>query len=439
MTEKRAAFLTLGCKVNAYDTEAIMEIFEAAGYTLCDFSKSADVYVVNTCTVTHMGDRKSRQMLRRARRANPEAIIVAMGCYAQVSPAEVAAIPEVDIILGTMDRKDVLEHIEQYQQDHSRYIFVDDIMTQRHYENLEINETKGKTRAFIKVQEGCNRFCTYCIVPYARGPVRSRSLADVVAEAERVRDRGYKEIVITGIHITSYGIDFDCDDSEKIDLTDLVSAVAEVDGIERIRLGSLEPLFLTDGVIEKLAAVEKLCPHFHLSLQSGCDTILARMKRRYTTKQYLGIVRRLREAFGLPAITTDIMVGFPGETAAEFEKTLDFVETVGFYQVHCFKYSKRKGTPAADYPDQVPEEQKNDRAQKLKTVSERMEKKFLKKNDERNVLVLYEKRSNDNWFLGHTPNYIPVYTESKQNLSGQILPVNVSYNNTSELYMHGLI
>ena len=426
------AFLTLGCKVNSYDSEAMMEIFEAAGYQVVDFSDFADVYVINTCTVTHLGDRKSRQMMRKARRKNPGAIIVATGCYAQVAPEEVAAIEEVDLILGTQKRREILDFIEAYKKDHSRSNFVTDIMKGKDYEDLTIAENKGRTRAFLKVQEGCNRFCTYCIIPYARGPIRSRSIASVTAEVKRLVANGFKEMVLTGIHIASYGKDMD----DGTTLMDLITAVDAVPGVARIRLGSLEPLLLTEDFVSRLTEIKSFCPHFHLSLQSGCDTVLKRMGRRYTTAQYAEIVARVRHCFDRPAITTDIMVGFPGETEAEFAATLDFVKSIGFYQVHAFKYSRRRGTKAADFPDQVDEQVKNKRAQALAAQAQICEQAFLEANDNTLAEVLFERRDKDGFYEGHTRNYIPVFLKTDEKIDGKIMKIRVLYNK-SEFHMSG--
>ena len=386
MNNKTVAFHTLGCKVNSYDTEAMMEIFEKAGYRIVGFAEYADVYVVNTCTVTHLGDRKSRNMMRKARRTNPDAVIVAVGCYVQVAPDEVQAIEEVDLIIGTKNRADIVADIEAYQKDKTQNNFVSDIMREHHYEDLNITETKGKTRAFLKVQEGCNQFCTYCIVPFARGPVRSRPVDAVLSEVKRVAAHGYAEVVLTGIHIASYGVDL----GDGVDLLSLIRAVDKVEGVKRIRLGSLEPLLLTEEFVQGLSEVRTFCPHFHLSLQSGCDTVLSRMSRKYTTAQYAEIVKRVRRAFDYPAITTDIMVGFPGETEEEFEATLAFVEQIHFYQVHVFKYSRRKGTKADAFQGQVPEEIKTERSHRLTQMARACEQDFLKANAGRTVPVLYE-------------------------------------------------
>ena len=430
--QKTVAFLTLGCKVNSYDSEAMMEIFERGGYQIVDFSDFADVYVINTCTVTHLGDRKSRNMMRKARRRNPEAVIVATGCYAQVAPEEVSAIEEVDLVLGTQKRKEILNFVEAYQADHQHRNFVTDIMKDKTFEDLYITENKGKTRAFLKVQEGCNRFCTYCIIPYARGPIRSRPIDSVTEEVGRLVENGFKEMVLTGIHIASYGKDM----PEDIDLLDLIKAVDAVPGVERIRLGSLEPLLLTEEFVKSLTEIKSFCPHFHLSLQSGCDTVLKRMGRRYTTEEYAAIVDRVRRYFERPAITTDIMVGFPGETDEEFETTLAFVKRIGFYQVHAFKYSRRKGTKAADFPDQVDEQIKNLRAHRLAEVAEACEDHFLRENDGAVEAVLFERRNKEGLYEGHTRNYIPVNLNSDEKIDGKILQVRVSYNQ-SKFHMSG--
>jgi threonylcarbamoyladenosine tRNA methylthiotransferase MtaB len=414
--------MTLGCKVNSYDSEALMEIFESDGFEIVEFSELADVYVVNTCTVTHLGDRKSRNALRKARRLNPEAVICAVGCYVQVAPEEVEKIDEVDLLIGTKNRAQILDYIKTYQMDQQQHAFVSDIMAEKVFEPLKISESKGKTRSFIKIQEGCNRFCTYCIIPYARGPVRSRDLSDVVDEVNRVVAVGHREVVLTGIHIASYGIE-----NKETDLVELIEAVDQVDGLERIRLGSLEPAFLTENRIERLKNLKHFCPHFHLSLQSGSDSVLKRMKRRYTTQDYKNTVTMIRRFFPDAAFTTDVMVGFPGETEQEFLETLAFVDEIGFYQMHIFKYSKRAGTPAADYPDQIDETVKNDRAQRLAACGNMMEQAFLKKNDGRQLAVLVEQKQQNGAFEGHTQNYMPVRIVTDQKINGKILEVTVSY------------
>lgn len=434
MNNKTVAFHTLGCKVNSYDTEAMMEIFEKAGYRIVGFAEYADVYVVNTCTVTHLGDRKSRNMMRKARRANPDAVIVAVGCYVQVAPDEVQAIEEVDLIIGTKNRADIVADIEAYQKDKTQNNFVSDIMREHHYEDLNITETKGKTRAFLKVQEGCNQFCTYCIVPFARGPVRSRPVDAVLSEVKRVAAHGYAEVVLTGIHIASYGVDL----GDGVDLLSLIRAVDKVEGVKRIRLGSLEPLLLTEEFVQGLSEIKTFCPHFHLSLQSGCDTVLSRMGRKYTTAQYAEIVKRVRRAFDYPAITTDIMVGFPGETEEEFETTLAFVEQIHFYQVHVFKYSRRKGTKADAFQGQVPEDIKTERSHRLTQRARVCEQDFLKANAGRKVPVLYERAKEEGTYEGHTDNYIPVVLKTIEKINGKIIETELLYKE-SEFHMTGLL
>ncbi|WP_303867169.1 tRNA (N(6)-L-threonylcarbamoyladenosine(37)-C(2))-methylthiotransferase MtaB [Acetobacterium wieringae] len=424
-TNNKVAFMTLGCKVNTYDSEAMMELFESAGYTIVDFSEVADVYVINTCTVTHLGDQKSRKMMRKAKRINPEAIICAVGCYVQVAPAEVEKIAEVDLMIGTKNRGDILSYITAHRNDVSQRDFVSNIMDEKVFEPLMISEVKGKTRAFIKIQEGCNQFCTYCIVPFARGPVRSRNQQQIIDEVNRVVAMGYQEVILSGIHIASYGVDQE--NIGKSDLVDLIETLDKIEELKRIRLGSMEPKFITPQRLKRLAALNSFCPHFHLSLQSGSDTVLKRMGRRYTTAEYMEIVNQIREVFPLAAITTDIMVGFPGETVAEFAETLDFARAVGFYQIHVFKYSRRSGTKAAHFPDQIDESLKNSRSHELSELSRELEAAFLKKNDDSVVEVLFEATHDDAGYSGHTKNYLPVILKTEEEISGRIIPVRVSY------------
>ena len=426
--QRKVGFMTLGCKVNTYDSEAMMEIFETAGYTIVDFSEVADVYVINTCTVTHLGDQKSRKMMRKAKRINPNAIICAVGCYVQVAPDEVEKIAEVDLMIGTKNRGDILAYIDAHLQDVNQRDFVSDIMDEKIFEPLMISEVKGKTRAFIKIQEGCNQFCTYCIVPFARGPVRSRNQQQIIDEVNRVVAIGYQEVILSGIHIASYGVDqTGTDDVSKTDLIDLIEALDGIEELKRIRLGSMEPKFITPARLKRLAVLESFCPHFHLSLQSGSDTVLKRMGRRYTTAEYLEIVNQIREVFPLAAITTDIMVGFPGETTAEFQETLDFARTVGFYQIHVFKYSRRVGTKAAGFSDQIDETLKNSRSHELSELSRELELAFIKKNDGLIAEVLFEATQDAAGYEGHTKNYVPVFLETEEKINGRIISVRVSY------------
>ncbi len=423
---KKVAFMTLGCKVNTYDSEAMMELFELDGYSIVDFSEVADVYVINTCTVTHLGDQKSRKMMRKAKRLNPEAIICAVGCYVQVAPEEVEKIVEVDLMIGTKNRGDILAYIEAHLADVSQRDFVSDIMKEKVFEPLKISEVKGKTRAFIKIQEGCNQFCTYCIVPFARGPVRSRNPQQIIEEVNRVVAMGYREVILSGIHIASYGVDQA--DSGKTDLIDLIEALDGIAGLKRIRLGSMEPQFITPQRLKRLASMDSFCPHFHLSLQSGSDTVLKRMGRRYTTAEYREIVNQIRAVFPLAAITTDMMVGFPGETEAEFKESLDFARAVGFYQIHVFKYSRRTGTKAAGFKDQIDDSQKNSRSHKLSELSRELEVAFIKKNDGTIAEVLFEASHDAAGYEGHTKNYLPVIFKTDEEISGRIIPVRVSYS-----------
>lgn len=419
---KTVAFYTLGCKVNQYETEAMGEIFERTGYQIVESESLADVYVINTCTVTNLGDRKSRQFIRRAKRKNPDAIIAVVGCYSQIAPEEVQLIEGVDIILGTNDRNKIVEYVEKVQRESKKINAVQDIMEIRDFEEMKIDEIKGKTRAYLKIQEGCSQYCTYCIIPYARGPVRSRRIEDITAEVKRLANNDFKEVVLTGIHVASYGKEF-----KNISLLDVIKKVHEVEGIERIRLSSIEPKIMTETFVQEIAALKKVCPHFHLSLQSGCDETLQRMNRKYTTDEYKIIVNRLRKYMPEVSITTDIMVGFPGETEEEFEKTMQFVKEIGFSQIHVFKYSPRKGTPAAQYENQIASKVKNTRSEKLiHTAKESMiayHEKFIGKIKE----VLFETDSHEmqGYYEGLTDNYIRVLCQSEEPLEGKLQKVQL--------------
>lgn len=381
---RTVAFLTLGCKVNQYETEAMMELFESRGYEVVDNETRADVYVINTCTVTSLGDKKSRQFIRRSKRLNDEAIIGVVGCYSQVSPEEVEKIDGVNVIIGTNNRKQIVDVVEDINV-WDKIVLVDDIMKVTEFEELKIETIKDKTRAFLKIQEGCNQYCSYCIIPYARGPIRSRRPENVISEVERLAENGFKEIVLTGIHVASYGKDL-----EKVELSDVLRQVHEVEGIERIRLSSLEPRMFTDEFIETIKSLPKFCNHFHLSLQSGSDTVLKRMNRKYTTQVYADIVDRLRAELDNPSFTTDIIVGFPGETEAEFEETYEFAKKIGFSQIHVFKYSPREGTPASKMPDQVPGDIKSQRSAKLIELAHKMADEYLDQFLGRKIDVLLE-------------------------------------------------
>lgn len=431
---KKAALHNLGCKVNAYETEAMQHLLEEAGYEIVPFTQKADVYVINTCSVTNMADRKSRQMLHKAKKNNPDSIVVAAGCYVQTSEKEVLNDLSVDIVIGNDRKHDLVRLLEEYSLD-SVNDTVDDINDGKHdFEELFIDQTKEHTRAFIKVQDGCNQFCSYCIIPYARGRVRSRRFENVIAEVERLAANGFKEVVLTGIHLSSYGVDFE----EAIGLLELIQAVNAVKGIERIRLGSLEPKIVTEHFASELSKLDKICPHFHLSLQSGCDATLKRMNRKYTTKEYERGCELLRKYFVHPAITTDVIVGFPGETEEEFEQTKAYLEHIHFYEMHIFKYSKRKGTRAAVMPDQIDEQIKAARSEKLIALGHDMSKEFRKFYIGKNEEVLFEEKAvigDKEYFVGYTKEYVKVAKKTDENLENQIVSGRISGMFTDEILL----
>lgn len=431
---KKAALHNLGCKVNAYETEAMQHLLEEAGYEIVPFTQKADVYVINTCSVTNMADRKSRQMLHKAKKNNPDSIVVATGCYVQTSEKEVLNDLSVDIVIGNDRKHDLVSLLEEYSLD-SVNDTVDDINDGKHdFEELFIDQTKEHTRAFIKVQDGCNQFCSYCIIPYARGRVRSRRFENVIAEVERLAANGFKEVVLTGIHLSSYGVDFE----EATGLLELIQAVNAVKGIERIRLGSLEPKIVTEHFASELSKLDKICPHFHLSLQSGCDATLKRMNRKYTTKEYERGCELLRKYFVHPAITTDVIVGFPGETEEEFEQTKAYLEHIHFYEMHIFKYSKRKGTRAAVMPDQIDEQIKAARSEKLIALGHDMSKEFRKFYIGKNEEVLFEEKAvigDKEYFVGYTKEYVKVAKETDENLENQIVSGRISGMLTDEILL----
>jgi len=431
---KKAALHNLGCKVNAYETEAMQHLLEEAGYEIVPFTQKADVYVINTCSVTNMADRKSRQMLHKAKKNNPDSIVVAAGCYVQTSEKEVLNDLSVDIVIGNDRKHDLVRLLEEYSLD-SVNDTVDDINDGKHdFEELFIDQTKEHTRAFIKVQDGCNQFCSYCIIPYARGRVRSRRFENVIAEVERLAANGFKEVVLTGIHLSSYGVDFE----EAVGLLELIQAVNAVKGIERIRLGSLEPKIVTEHFASELSKLDKICPHFHLSLQSGCDATLKRMNRKYTTKEYERGCELLRKYFVHPAITTDVIVGFPGETEEEFEQTKAYLEHIHFYEMHIFKYSKRKGTRAVVMPDQIDEQIKAARSEKLIALGHDMSKEFRKFYIGKNEEVLFEEKAvigDKEYFVGYTKEYVKVAKETDENLENQIVSGRISGMLTDEILL----
>lgn len=404
---RKAAFHNLGCKVNSYETEAMQQLLEDAGYEIVPFREGADVYIINTCSVTNVADRKSRQMLHRAKKMNPSAVVVAVGCYVQAAGAELKKDEAVDLIVGNNQKKDLVQILDDYFADHENSGEILDIGHSQEYEELHIRRIADHTRAFIKVQDGCNQFCSYCIIPYTRGRVRSRRPEDIEHEVRGIAEAGYKEIVLTGIHLSSYGVDFK--DEQKENLLTLIKRLDQIPGIERLRLGSLEPRIVTREFAKELARLRTICPHFHLSLQSGCDATLKRMNRRYNAAEYQACCEILREEFHNPAITTDVIVGFPGETEEEFAETERFLKAIHFYEMHIFKYSRRAGTRAADMPDQVPEGTKSVRSDILlaleKQQSLEYRGRFLGTEEE---ILLEEPIEIDGtkYMMGHTRQYV---------------------------------
>lgn len=407
MTQHRTvAIHNLGCKVNSYEAESMEQLLTAAGYTMVPFDgeEPADVYIINTCSVTNIADRKSRQMLHRAKKLNPSAVVVAAGCYVQADDKKVREDTAVDIILGNNCKISIVEALENYYADNDRNAMMVDMGKKQEYERLEIERVNEHTRAYIKIQDGCNQFCSYCIIPYTRGRIRSRALDDVVAEVKRVVANGYKEVVLTGIHLTSYGVD-----NNGGTLLDVITAVNEIDGLDRIRLSSLEPRIITEEFVKAISSMPKVCPHFHLSLQSGCDATLKRMNRKYTTEEYYKGCLILRRYYDNPAITTDVIVGFPAETDEEFEVTKAFLEKVHFYEMHIFKYSRRKGTVADQMPEQVPDSVKNERSNVLLELADKMSNEYRNLYIGKRVKVLVEeKRDIYGCYTGYTDNYIRV-------------------------------
>ena len=421
---KKVALHNLGCKVNAYETEAMQEMLEHAGYEIVPFQEGADIYVINTCTVTNIADRKSRQMLHRARKMNPDAVVVAAGCYVQAQAEKQVIDPCIDIVLGNNKKQDLLTALQAYEEAHGDLREVIDINHTKEYENLHLTKQGEHTRAYIKVQDGCNQFCSYCIIPYARGRVRSRAKEDVVAEVTDLAKNGYQEVVLTGIHLSSYGIDFENEDN----LLSLIRAVHEIEGIKRIRLGSLEPRIITEEFVQAIAALPKMCPHFHLSLQSGCNETLTRMNRRYTSEEFYEKCEILRKYFEKPALTTDVIVGFPQETEEEFETTYEFLKKICFYETHIFKYSKREGTKAAVMQGQIPEQIKAKRSARLIELGEKNRRAYEESFLGKTVEVLVEEKSDVNgkeMWTGHTKEYMKIALESEKNLQNCILNVQI--------------
>ncbi|MFQ9264336.1 MAG: tRNA (N(6)-L-threonylcarbamoyladenosine(37)-C(2))-methylthiotransferase MtaB [Clostridia bacterium] len=428
---KVVKFITLGCKVNQYETNAMAQKFLEKGYQIIEEETpeneeiKPDICIINTCTVTNMSDRKSRQMLRRMKEKNPNTIVVAVGCYAQVAKEELAKISEIDLVLGNNEKVEIVRHIEEYINNHIDNVELEDVMYSKEFSDFGNVTYTEKTRAVIKIQDGCDRFCSYCIIPYARGRVRSRKPESIVSEITQIASNGIKEVVITGIHIASYGKDFSMSKDPELQnykLIDLLEEINSINGIQRIRLGSIEPLLITEEFVERLKKLEKICHHFHLSLQSGCDETLKRMNRRYTTEQFKEIVRLLRNAYDDVNLTTDVIVGFPGETDEEFSKTYKFLEEIKFYKMHIFKYSPRKGTKAAVMPNQISGDIKEERSRKLIELSDKNEIEYNESYIGKNVEVLFEEEK-DGIFKGHTQNYIMVYCELNKNLENQVISV----------------
>ena len=405
--KKKAALHNLGCKVNAYEVEAMQQLLEKAGYEIVPFEPGADVYLINTCTVTNIADRKSRQMLHKAKKMNPDAIVVATGCYVQTDEGKLDKDEAVDLILGNNQKKQIVEVLEEYERQHKKQKHVIKINQTKEYEELEISHTAEHVRAYIKVQDGCNQFCTYCIIPYARGRVRSRKISQVIEEVQTLAARGYKEVVLTGIHLSSYGLDFP--EEERETLLSLIKAVHEVQGIQRIRLGSLEPRIITEEFARTISALPKMCPHLHLSLQSGCDATLERMNRRYTSTEYAEKCTLLRKYFDNPALTTDVIVGFPMETEEEFRMSRDFVDSIHFYETHIFKYSRRHGTKAAAMDGQLTESQKAIRSDEMLALNEKHSREYEEAMLGRELEILLEEEiemNGEQWYLGHSKEYI---------------------------------
>lgn len=410
--KKTVAFHTLGCKVNTYETDAMEQMMREYGFEIVPFSEKADIYIINTCSVTNMADRKSRQMLHRARKKNPDAVVAAAGCYVQAAPREVLEDVGVDLIIGNNQKQNLIQILEDYFENNENEAVID-ITEEKEYEKLQLSVVSDHTRAYIKVQDGCNQFCSYCIIPYTRGRVRSRKLFDVTEEVKRLADSGTKEIVLTGIHLSSYGLDLDT----GVDLLKLIQAIHEVDGVERIRMGSLEPRIITEEFAKTLSEMPKVCPHFHLSLQSGCEETLKRMNRHYTPGEYYEKCELLRRYFEHPAITTDVIVGFPGETEEEFRQTKDFLEKVHFYEMHIFKYSRRQGTRAAKMDGQIPESIKTSRSNELLELERDMSKEFRDFWIGKEITILLEEElasDGSTYMTGHTKEYVKAAVKTNE-------------------------
>lgn len=413
---KKVALHNLGCKVNAYEVEAMQQLLEAAGYEIVPFREGADVYLINTCTVTNIADRKSRQMLHKAKKMNPDAIVVATGCYAQTDTEKLKEDGAVDLILGNNQKNRIVETLEEYEKEHKKKTRVIEINRTKEYEKLCIDHTAEHVRAYIKVQDGCNQFCTYCIIPFARGRVRSRSVEDILEEVRALAEKGYKEVVLTGIHLSSYGVDFK---EKHTNLLSLIQEVHQIPGIRRIRLGSLEPRIITEEFMEGISSLSKVCPHFHLSLQSGCDRTLKDMNRRYTAEEYKDKCALIRKYYPAPAFTTDVIVGFPKESEEDFQESYEFVKNIRFYETHIFKYSRRQGTKAAAMEGQITEAIKRERSDKMLELHEKRAGEYEESMQDKYLEVLLEEEveiGGKAYYLAHSREYVKVAVEKKEEL-----------------------
>ncbi|MBQ3614987.1 MAG: tRNA (N(6)-L-threonylcarbamoyladenosine(37)-C(2))-methylthiotransferase MtaB [Anaerotignum sp.] len=426
---KKAASFALGCKVNQYESEAIAELFQEKGYEIVGIDEEADVYVINTCTVTNFGDKKSRQLIRKVKRQNENAIVAVVGCYAQTAPQELVKVEGVNLVLGTKDRAQIVEMVENYKAENGVESHVSDIMKERVFEPLSIQKLANRTRAYLKIQDGCSQYCSYCIIPYARGPIRSRDPQDVLAEVKRLAENGFKEVVLTGIHVASYG-----KDRHDTSLLEILRQVHEVEGIERIRFSSIEPNVVTEEFAQAIADMPKVCDHFHLSLQSGCDKTLKEMNRKYDTEKYRQAAATLRKYLPEVALTTDIIAGFPGETEEDFQASYDFAKEIGFAKIHAFPYSPKKGTPAAARKDQLLNAVKSERSHRLIELSDKMADDFIQGYVGREVEVLYERAIGEGVYEGHTTNYIKVKGTSDRDLTNVICKTKITKAENEELF-----
>lgn len=424
----KVASFALGCKVNQAESEAVAEEFAARGYEIVNIDDYADIYVINTCSVTNYGDKKSRQILRRVKKINENAVVVATGCYAQVSTDDIKKIDDVDIIVGTSGRNKIVDEVEKFLKTKEKICLVGDVMHSNEFEKISVNRLAGRTRAYVKIQDGCSQFCSYCIIPYARGPIRSRDEQDILDEIRVLEKNGFKEIVLTGIHAASYG-----KDNHKSDLVTLIKKVSQFDGIKRIRLSSIEPNIVTENFIDEIKKMQKLCHHFHLSLQSGCDKTLKAMNRHYTAEKYENAINMLRKAWPDVAITTDIITGFPGETEEDFSECLEFAKEVKFAKIHVFPFSPKKGTPAAKMREQVSSAVKSERSARMIKVSEESETEFGRSFIGKTLPVLFEQRNGD-YYEGHTSNYINVWVKTEDELKNSIKNVNIDYYENEKAY-----